>query len=95
MPSGTLLPSFANVGISDAQLWLRRSGVPFVLVEVYDPAEAGRVIDQLPAPGTTLDSGTAVTVVVSRGPAPTTPPAADGDPGTAPSDAAPVDAGAQ
>ncbi len=89
VPEGTVLPSFANVSIGDAQLWLRRSGAPFVLVEVYDPAEAGLVIDQLPAPGTALDSGTAVTVVVSRGPAPTTQP--DGDP-DAGADAAPADA---
>ena len=95
VPSGTLLPSFANVGIGDVQLWLRRSGAPFVLVEVYDPAEAGRVIDQLPAPGTTLDSGTAVTVVVSRGPAPTAPPPADAGDGTGPSDAAQSDAGTE
>ena len=97
VPEGTVLPSFANVSISDAQLWLRRAGAPFVLVEVYDPAEPGRVIDQLPAPGTPLDAGTAVTVVVSRGPAPTTTPAADGESGAGetPPEAAPIGTGTQ
>ena len=70
VPAGTVLPSFADASITDAQLWLRRSGAPFVIVEVFDPEPAGLVIDQLPAAGTTLDSGTAVTIVVSRGPAP-------------------------
>ena len=70
VPEGTVLPNFADASIADAQLWLRRSGAPFVIVELFDPAQAGIVIDQLPAPGATLDSGTAVTVVVSRGPAP-------------------------
>jgi hypothetical protein len=70
VPEGTVLPSFSEVSVADAQLWLRRSGAPFVIVEVFDPAQVGLVVDQQPASGTTLDSGTAVTVVVSRGPAP-------------------------
>ena len=70
VPEGTVLPSFADASVTDAQLWLRRAGVPFVIVEVYDPAQAGVVIDQHPAPGTALASGTAVPVIVSRGPAP-------------------------
>ena len=70
VPEGTVLPSFASASVSDAQLWLRRAGAPFVIVEVFDPAQAGVVLDQLPAAGATLDSGTTVTVVVSRGPVP-------------------------
>lgn len=108
VPEGTVLPSFADASVTDAQLWLRRAGVPFVIVEVYDPAQAGVVIDQHPAPGTALDSGTAVTVIVSRGPAPppveTAPEGVGGDGAAAPGrtdattappeEQTPIDAGA-
>ena len=107
VPEGTVLPSFSDASIADAQLWLRRAGAPFVIIEVYDPAQAGVVIDQQPAPGASLDSGTAVTVVVSRGPAPppaapqdatpggaTDAPAGTTDAGAAPAEEqAPIDAG--
>ena len=99
VPAGTVLPSFADASITDAQLWLRRSGAPFVIVELFDPAPAGIVIDQLPAPGASLDAGTAVTVVVSRGPAPVAQEAVPPDDSPAGTDVAgepttPVDAGA-
>ena len=92
VPDGTVLPSFANASIGDAQLWLRRAGAPFVIFEVFDPAPPSLVIDQLPAPGTTLDSGTAVTIVVSRGPVPITQDPVPQDltpPEVAPQDALP------
>ena len=38
-------------------------------MELFDPnTPTGAVIDQTPATGTALDTGTAVTLVVSRGP---------------------------
>jgi len=92
VPDGTVLPSFANASITDAQLWLRRSGAPFVIVELFDPAQAGVVIDQLPAPGAALDSGTAVTIVVSRGPVPVQQDAIS--PGVVPPETAPASADA-
>lgn len=82
VPDGTILPDFSSASISDAQLWLRRAGAPFVILQVFDPEPTGLVIDQLPAAGSALDSSATVTVVISRGPAP--PPEE-----AAPEDAAP------
>lgn len=63
------MPELTDRTISDAIVVLRRSGLPFVIVELFDPnTPTGAVIDQTPAPGTALDTGTAVTLVVSRGP---------------------------
>ena len=63
------MPELTDRTVSDAIVVLRRSGLPFVIVELFDPnTPTGAVIDQTPEPGTALDTGTAVTLVVSRGP---------------------------
>ena len=60
--------------VSDAVVVLRRSGLPFVLVEIFDAAApAGAILEQIPAVGARLDSGTTVTLTVSRGPRPSVP----------------------
>jgi serine/threonine-protein kinase len=62
------MPQLTDRTVSDAIVVLRRSGLPFVIVELFDPnTPTGAVLDQTPAPGTALDTGTAVTLVVSRG----------------------------
>ena len=68
------MPDLTLGTVSDSIPVLRRSNLPFVIVEVYDEFEpAGAVIDQVPLPDTPLDDGSAVTLVVSRGPIPTAP----------------------
>ena len=63
------MPELTDRTVSDAIVVLRRSGLPFVIMELFDPnTPTGAVIDQTPIPGTALDSGTAITLVVSRGP---------------------------
>ena len=87
----TTMPDLLDRTASDATVVLRRSGLPFVFVEIFDPrTPVGAVIDQSPAPGVAIDASTSVTIVISRGPqtAPALPGAADSD--TA-SDAAPAD----
>lgn len=62
------MPELTDRTVSDAIVVLRRSGLPFVIVEIYDPnTPVGAVLDQTPAPGVSLDTGTSVTLVVSRG----------------------------
>ncbi len=63
------MPELTDRTVSDAIVVLRRSGLPFVIVEIFDPnSPIGAVIDQTPEPSVALDTGTAVTLVVSRGP---------------------------
>jgi len=63
------MPDLTDRTLSDATVVLRRSGLPFVIVQVFDPnTPVGAVIDQAPDAGVSLDAGTAVTLVVSRGP---------------------------
>lgn len=62
------MPDLTDRTLSDATVVLRRSGLPFVIVQIFDPnTPVGAVIDQAPDPGASLDAGTAVTLVVSRG----------------------------
>ncbi len=68
------MPDLSVRTISDATVILRRSGLPFVIFEVYDEvAPVGAVLDQAPPPGTQLETGASVTLLVSRGPVPTAP----------------------
>ena len=76
------MPDLLDRTASDATVVLRRSGLPFVFVEIFDPrTPVGAVIDQSPAPGVAIDASTSVTIVISRGPqiAPALPGAADSD----------------
>jgi len=62
------MPELTDRTVSDAIVVLRRSGLPFVIVEIFDPnTPVGAVLDQTPVPGVSLDTGTSVTLVVSRG----------------------------
>ena len=68
------MPELTARTVSDAVVVLRRSGLPFVLVEIFDAAApAGAILVQIPAVGARLDSGTTVTLTVSRGPRPSAP----------------------
>ena len=83
------MPELTARTVSDAVVVLRRSGLPFVLVELYDTAApAGAVLEQVPAVGTRLESGTTVTLTVSRGLRPSAPTEAAPGAGT-PTTAAP------
>ena len=77
--TGTPLPDLTMETASQAELFVRRSGAPFVVVEVYDGSPQGTVLEQHPPPGVSLEQGDVITLVVSRGPAPSpiTPPAAE------------------
>ena len=66
-----VMPELTAGTVSSASVTLRRSGLPFVIIEIFDElTQAGTVLDQLPLAGTTLDANSAVTLVVSLGPAP-------------------------
>jgi hypothetical protein len=66
-----IMPDLSTGTVSSASVTLRRSGLPFVIVEIFDElTQPGSVLDQLPSPGTALDANSAVTLVVSLGPAP-------------------------
>ncbi len=68
------MPDLTVRTVSDAVVILRRSGLPFVILEVFDGTEPiGAVLDQLPVPGAPLGAGSSVTLVVSRGPFVETP----------------------
>ena len=70
VPENLLMPDLTTQTVASATDFLRAAGVPFVIVEIFDAAsEVGAILDQLPPPNTPLDAGSAVTVVVSRGPA--------------------------
>ena len=66
-----IMPDLTAGTVSSASVTLRRSGLPFVIVEIFDElTQTGAVLDQLPLAGTSLDANSAVTLVVSLGPAP-------------------------
>ncbi len=91
------MPDFLSLGLSQATTTLRRSGQPFVIVQLYDEsAPAGAILEQIPAAGTDLKSSSTVTLVVSRGlrPAPQTDQPAAAPQSTAPTSGpapAPID----
>ena len=68
------MPDFRPRSVEDALTILRRSGLSFAVIEVFDAATlVGTILEQLPLPGEPLDSSSTVTLVVSRGPTPTEP----------------------
>lgn len=77
------MPDFLPRSVEDALTILRRSGLSFALIEVFDAATLpGTILEQLPLPGEPLNSSSTVTLVVSRGPTPAEP--APGTNGAAP-----------
>lgn len=63
------MPDLESRTLSDAIVVLRRAGLSFAIIEVFDPvAPAGVILDQVPAADAPLSSDSTVTVVVSRGP---------------------------
>ena len=77
------MPDFSPRSLEDALTILRRSGLPFAVIEVFDARiPAGRIMEQAPLPGEALDVSSTVTLVVSRGAMPAAPA-----PGIAPADA--------
>ena len=66
-----VMPDLKTGTISSASVLLRRSGLPFVLIEIFDElAIQGTILDQLPPAGTALDVNSTVTLIISNGPAP-------------------------
>ena len=62
------LPDLRNYTAREAINYVQNTGAPFMLIEVYDEAPAGAVIEQTPPPGEQIPSDGAVTLVISRGP---------------------------
>lgn len=72
VPTARDMPDFRDRDVSSAVALADDLGVPYVIFETYSSAiEPGRVIQQTPAPGRTIDERTSITLVISRGPAPT------------------------
>ena len=68
------MPDFRPRSLEDALTILRRSGLPFAVIEVFDATiPAGRIMEQAPLPGEALDVSSTVTLVVSRGVMPAAP----------------------
>ena len=68
------MPDFRPRSVQDALAILRRSGLPFAVIEVFNATvPAGRIMEQVPPPGEILDVSSTVTLVVSRGARPTAP----------------------
>ena len=69
------MPDLEARTVSDAIVVLRRAGLSFAIIEVFDPvAPAGVIVDQVPAADAPLSSESTVTVVASRGPRSAGPP---------------------
>ena len=65
------MPDLTQRDLVSAREILRRAGVPFVIVEVYDATRAaGAIVEQSPAPDALLEVSSTVTLLVSRGPRP-------------------------
>lgn len=74
VPNSGEMPDFRDRDITSALPVLDEIGVPYVIVDTYsDRVEPGRVLQQTPAPGASIGERTSITLVVSRGPAPSTP----------------------
>ena len=68
------MPDFRPRSVQDALTILRRSGLPFAVIEVFDATiPVGSVMEQAPLPGEPLDVSSTVTLVVSRGAVPNAP----------------------
>ena len=69
-PAPRTVPTLGDVALSDARIAVESEGL--VLVEeaeaFSDDIAAGRVISQTPEPGTQVERGDTVTIVVSKGP---------------------------
>jgi hypothetical protein len=66
------LPNLLSFSAREAVNYVRLTGVPYVVVEVYDETAAGTVLEQSPGPGLPLSTNSVVTLVVSMGPRPGT-----------------------
>ena len=66
------LPNLLNFSAREAVNYVRLTGVPYIVVEVYDETAAGTVLEQSPGPGVPLSTSSVVTLVVSMGPRPGT-----------------------
>ena len=64
------LPNLLSFSAREAVNYVRLTGVPYVVVEVYDETAAGTVLEQSPGPGLPLSTSSVVTLVVSMGPRP-------------------------
>jgi transcriptional regulator with XRE-family HTH domain len=77
-PAGTVppfevgeTPNFIGVDREAAQALLTQLGLQFVVIEVAtDEAPAGAVFRQAPDPGSPIEAGDSVTLIVSSGPSP-------------------------
>ena len=67
---GSAVPDVTKMDLTNARNTLIAAGLVLgSQTEANDAAPAGQVISQDPAPGTSLPAGSAVNVVVSKGPA--------------------------
>lgn len=62
------VPPVTNTTETNAEGLLKSSGLKYTVKTVTNNATAGTVIDATPQPGTSVDSGSTVTLVVSSGP---------------------------
>jgi serine/threonine-protein kinase len=75
-PKPVAVPDISGRKLGYATRTLAAAGLTITTAseEYSETAKAGIVLSQLPSPGTTVDSGSAVSVVVSKGPPPVTVP---------------------
>ena len=64
------LPDLRQYSAREAVNYVKLTGAPYVVVEVYDETVAGTVLEQSPNAGIPLSTSSVVTLVVSAGPRP-------------------------
>jgi cytoskeleton protein RodZ len=62
------VPEFTGVTIEEAERVMAEAGINPLIFETRNPAPAGQVFEQSPAPGTEIEPGGTVTLFVSQGP---------------------------
>ena len=75
-PAQVAVPDLAGLSQSQAEAAIRAAGlaVGTVTSQTSSTVPAGEVVSQAPSPGTKVDKGTSVSIVVSSGPPPTPSP---------------------
>ncbi len=66
------LPDLRQYSAREATNYVKLTGTPYIVIEVYDETPAGVVLEQSPSAGVPLSTSSVVTLVVSMGPRPRT-----------------------